>query len=158
MTEDLGQKIHRVILNQPKLVDILNKEGKIVHTFNVGLLSVKEVVQISRIVYGSSKSEKQDIATFHKLIVEESEKVISVIAIMFKSRSMLPMWYIKRLIRNNVDSDNLNQLTNLVYDAMDIKNFLNSIILTTGMSLIKQEEIIASKTELTKTRKKKEKV
>lgn len=162
MTEDLGQKIHRTILGEPARINFTDKKGRIVKTFYVGLLSVKEVIQISRIVYGIDKKTEADISALHKLITEYSDKIISVIAIMLKSRSRLPLWYIKLIIRKYTTSADLLSLVNAVYEAMDVKSFLNSIILATGMSLIKKEEIIASKSDLEKkvsmrTRRKKEK-
>jgi len=156
MEKDLGKEIHRVILNEPVKVRFTDKKGKVVRTFKIGLLSLSEAVQISRIAYGTQVKKEVGVAEMHELISLQSDKLIEVITIMLKSRSRLPKWYIKRIINKYSNPNDLEGLISLVYDSMAVKSFLNSIILLSGMSLIKQEEIIASREQLKKTRLKEE--
>jgi len=142
--DDLGDRIHKVVLDEPTSVDFLNKSGKKVISFKVGLLSVREVVKISQIAYKIRIPEKQDISAVHALVSKESGRVIQIISIMLKSRSRLPLPVIRYIVRRYSTAEDLQKLVMLAYDSMNVKSFLSSIILLTGMSLIKPEEIKAS--------------
>lgn len=140
----LGNKIHKAILNEPVFVEFYNKKGKVKFKFKVGLLSLKEVVQISKVAYNINLPDRKDIGVIHEIVVKNYSKIVSIIAIMIKSRTWVPTWIIRIIIMRYTNSDSLVKLIGLVYDAMSVKSFMNSITLLTGVSLIKKEEIIAS--------------
>lgn len=149
--KDLSDKIHKAVLNEPTKVEFVNKKGKVVWTFKVGLLSVKEAIRISQISYGIQIDDKIDLRTIHKVISTQSDNAITIISIMLKSRSRLPFWLIKWIVKTYSTPDALIELTGLVYDSIRVKSFMDSIILLTGMSLIRKEEIIASAMEMKAT-------
>lgn len=140
---DLGDKIHSAILNESTNVEFVNKKGKVVWTFKVGLLSTGEAIKVSEIAYGIQIDEKLDLRAIHKAISTQSDKAITIISLMFKSRSRLPLTLIKFIVKRYTTPDALVELTGLVYDSIKVKSFMDSIILLTGMSLIKEKEIIA---------------
>jgi hypothetical protein len=156
MDKDLGHKIHRAILNEPVTISLTNKKGKPVKKFKIGLLSVREAIKISQLAYGNRLKEVKDMADIHDVITLNQKRLIKIVGIFLKSRSRLPEWYIRHLIRKYTTPADLETMVALIYEGMAVKPFLNSIIQMNGMSLIKQEEIIAYQDQLTKIQEKKE--
>jgi len=153
--KDLGDKIHEAVLNEPTTVEFIDKKGKKVWKFKVGLLSVREVIQISQIAYKIELKDTHDLRAIHEAISTQSGKVISIIAIMIKSRTRMPMMLIRWIIKKYSTPDDFVKLIGLVYTSMSVKSFMNSIILLTGVSLVKREEIIADQEQKEKLEKEK---
>jgi hypothetical protein len=99
-------------------------------------------------VLGDMNISKEDLEkTSFDLGVEfgrkYGEKIIELLALAIHNKPGKPPKSIRRILRDNLNSKQLLSMMQLVVGLIDVTPFTTTIILSSGMSLLKSPEIIA---------------
>lgn len=88
--------------------------------------------------------------SMNEVVLNHIEEIIYIVAVGIQNDIHEPKEDLKDFIRNNFTSNDLVKVLLIVFQSINVKDFLNSIVLIKGMnvlqdqtSLKKQEEIIA---------------
>lgn len=118
-----------------------------IRTFSVRRACLATLIFFSELAL-SLKTEygetgEKSIADQIRAICTDAKVAVKMIAILLLDLDQEPNEEITRFLLKNLDTDEFDRILTILLDHSRVENFMNSIILIKGMSLLKTKEMIA---------------
>jgi hypothetical protein len=136
-----------VTVNKPNYLHKI-KVLKSQYHFNIRPLVLGTLIRVSDIMVEMNLPETVSkdnwMTTGIGLMQKQTDRLLDIVALAIHNDKGPPNRRIKRILKNNATPEELLALITYVITQMDVSGFMKSIISVKGMSLIKEEESIAS--------------
>ncbi|WP_231464672.1 hypothetical protein [Pedobacter sp. Leaf132] len=129
---------------KPTLIEkIRNKKVRVFKVRRACLDTLLLFSNLTLDIITESSTEKKTLAEHLKAISCDVKLTVTLIAILLLNTNELPVKKLEKWLLRNLDNEDFYKTLVILVDHSRIENFLNSIILLKGMSLLKTEEMIA---------------
>ncbi|WP_316851158.1 hypothetical protein [Pedobacter agri] len=157
--KDILKKVANVVTNReieieieivkPSLIDRIKKRK--VKVFKVRRACLSTLLFLSNIILelktnpDDSKTDKASGVL--KAIGDDAKLTVKIIGALLLNSDKSPGYFLEKFLLDNLDTLEQRYILYKLIDHSRLENFLSSIILMKGMSLLKTEEMIASENE-----------
>ena len=149
----IGTEMIRTILQDG--VDFEVTSDKKSKKFRIFPVKLGTLFQMSKIIMTMKPVDAKDTDDLFAIgiqnIIENKDKILEIIALAIfnqKNPNKLKKWYLKRYLNDNLTTEELRNLINLVISQMDVTDFLASSVSIKRINLIetaKQEPLTTGK-------------
>ncbi|WP_131535456.1 hypothetical protein [Pedobacter nototheniae] len=135
---------------KPSILDRLRKRKSKV--FKVRRSCLSTLLYLSELILELKTeidtSEKNNVAKILKAFGDDAALTVKIIGVLILNTNQLPPYCLTKFLLKNLDAVEQKYLLYKLIDHNRLEDFLSSIILMKGMSLLKTEEMIASENEV----------